>query len=421
MKTALNMINGPLAKWLPLGLTAVLACGCNSVYMNFDYDDIYGHAPSRNQERQMLSKAARGQSDAQSVENAYYYDEETGEYYLYENDTAAYEYPAFDYDNYYDYEYSSRLKRFHQDDYITDDYYDDYYTNTYWYDQNPYSYGTSIYLGYNNWVPSFTVYGGGWSLGLSYGYDPFWYRSYRYWPSYSYWDWGWPGYWGPGYWHGWGWGSGYWNGYWDGYHDGFWGNHWACNDYFYNSFDKNTYYKQEIRRGHSNAGSGSGGNSQPLVVRRGGSTTGGTGGAACITTGTGSLRGSGTGGTGGTGSSSQRRVSPSFGERYQAAVRQEQRVSADKDGNLRNNGGVSTNPVRPTQRTSNGQTVRTQTGASGTVRLNESVGKENSTTAPQRTVSPTTPQRTTPPQRSTTAPQRTVNPNTPQRTTRTNS
>ncbi len=264
MKTALHIINTYPAKWLLFGLTALLATGCNSVYMNFDYDDVYGNAPSRNEEARLLAKQYRqnrpdgnssGQADNPQLyydENTgiyYTYDEATGEYTPYEADTNSYEYPEFDYDKYYDYEYSSRLKRFHQDDYITDNYYDDYYTNTYWYDNNPYSYGTSIYLGFNNWSPSFTVWGGGgWSLGLSYGYDPFWYRSCRYWPSYSYWDWGWPGYWGPGYWHGWGWGSGYWHGYWDGYHDGFWGSHWVDNDYFYNSFDKNTYYKQEIRQ-----------------------------------------------------------------------------------------------------------------------------------------------------------------------------
>ncbi|MDE6113377.1 MAG: hypothetical protein K2G46_08260, partial [Bacteroidales bacterium] len=266
MKTALRNITGTktAGNGLLVALMAVLAVGCNSVYMNFDYDDVYGHAPTKAQERQAIAKAARARNQAQqAAEPTYYYDEETGEYYAADNDTASYDYPEFDYDNYYDYEYSSRLRRFHQDDYITDNYYDDYYTNTYWYDQNPGSYGTSIYLGVGGWGPSIGIYGGGWSLSYGYGYDPFWYRSYRYWPSYTYWDWGWPGYWGPTY-YGWGggywggWHNGYWNGYWDGYHDGYWGCGWACNDYFYNSYDPNTYYKQEIRRGHNGAGSGSG-------------------------------------------------------------------------------------------------------------------------------------------------------------------
>ncbi|MDE5704231.1 MAG: hypothetical protein K2H70_05335, partial [Bacteroidales bacterium] len=144
-------------------LAALLATACNSVYMNFDYDDVYGHAPSRTEEARMLAKTYRqsrtdGRTPSeQTGEPQLYYDENTGLYYtynettgeydLYEADTNTYDYPAFDYDKYYDYEYSSRLKRFHQDEYITDNYYDDYYTNTYWYDQNPYSYDTSIYLG----------------------------------------------------------------------------------------------------------------------------------------------------------------------------------------------------------------------------------------------------------------------------------
>ena len=38
----------------------------------------------------------------------------------------------FNYDNYYDYEYSTRIKRFHNS-YLGYDYYNSYYTNSYWY------------------------------------------------------------------------------------------------------------------------------------------------------------------------------------------------------------------------------------------------------------------------------------------------
>lgn len=385
MKTALRNITGTqrAGNGLLVVLAAVLAVGCNSVYMNFDYDDVYGRAPSQAQERQALAQASRTRNNVQqaTTEPAYYYDEETGEYYTYGDDTASYEYPAFNYDNYYDYEYSSRLRRFHQDDYITDNYYDDYYTNTYLYDHNPDSYGTSIYLGFNNWMPSIGIYGGGWSLSYGYGYDPFWYRPYRYWPSYSYyWDWGWPGYWGPsyyggGYWGG--WNNGYWNGYWDGYHDAYyWGNGWACNDYFYNSHDPNTYYKQEIRRGHNGAGSGSG--TQPLAVQRGGSG-GGSGAVSGHATASNnnSVRRGANGG-----------VASSFGERYQAAVQQE-RVSGQN--NHRTGGSVNTtNPVRPTQTQTR---VQTNSGA-------QRYGSGTATPTQQRSTTTTTqPQRTSSPQR----------------------
>ena len=54
------------------------------------------------------------------------------------------------YDDYYDYEYASRLRRFN--DYnMGYGYYDDYYTNSYWYNYDPYFWGVSIYTGYNWW------------------------------------------------------------------------------------------------------------------------------------------------------------------------------------------------------------------------------------------------------------------------------
>jgi hypothetical protein len=74
------------------------------------------------------------------------------------------------YDDYYDYEYSSRIRRFYTPAYGYG-YYDPFYTNSYWYDYNPNSWGVSIYLGYNWWAPSYYYYspfcyGGGWSVGF---------------------------------------------------------------------------------------------------------------------------------------------------------------------------------------------------------------------------------------------------------------
>lgn len=129
----------------------------------------------------------------------------------------------FNKDDYYDYEYSARINRFHRD--MQWNYYDDVYTNLYWYTSDPFFWGTSIYWGYG-WYP-FGYYGWrtGWSWGL--GWSP-----YRGWDLY--WGWGyydpfWPGYWayGGAYWDpfwpygGYGWGGySYWNGYRHGYYDG---------------------------------------------------------------------------------------------------------------------------------------------------------------------------------------------------------
>ena len=91
----------------------------------------------------------------------------------------------FKYDDYYDYEYATRLKRFNSP--INGiSYYDNYYTNSYWYNQNPYNYGVSVYNGYSWWGSSYNLYsynpsvnfysnfGWGCSNGFAYnGYNPY--------------------------------------------------------------------------------------------------------------------------------------------------------------------------------------------------------------------------------------------------------
>ena len=78
-------------------------------------------------------------------------------------------------DDYYDYAYSSRLRRFYHP--VGWGYYDTYYTNSYWYDYNPYSWGISIYCGYSFWQPHHS-----WGITMGYGYpgyynDP-WHNPY---------------------------------------------------------------------------------------------------------------------------------------------------------------------------------------------------------------------------------------------------
>lgn len=113
----------------------------------------------------------------------------------------------FKYDDYYDYEYATRIRRF--DNNINGlGYYDNYYTNSYWYSGNPYNYGISIYNGYSWWGPG--------------------YNSYSYFPSLSfYYNWGWgcsPHY-GYGAYYGYNpYLSSYWQGYYNGYYNGMWGN-----------------------------------------------------------------------------------------------------------------------------------------------------------------------------------------------------
>ena len=81
----------------------------------------------------------------------------------------------FDYDDYYDYEYATRMRRFYHPA-SSYGYYDNYYTNSYWYSGNPFHWGLSVYLGYLWWGSSY----------YSYNYYP---QSY----CYSGWGGGWGG------------------------------------------------------------------------------------------------------------------------------------------------------------------------------------------------------------------------------------
>lgn len=86
----------------------------------------------------------------------------------------------FKYDDYYDYEYATRVRRFNNRiDGLS--YYDNYYTNSYWYNPNPYNYGVSVYNGYSWWGSSYNSYSynpsvnfysnWGWGCNNNYGYN----------------------------------------------------------------------------------------------------------------------------------------------------------------------------------------------------------------------------------------------------------
>jgi len=99
-------------------------------------------------------------------------------------------------DDYNDYGYSSRIRRY-DENWGGWGYYDDVYTNSYWYSYNPYQFGMSIYMGYPWWGPSaywysyYPSYYWGCGLGFNWGfgwglydlgcYNPFWgYGGYGY-------------------------------------------------------------------------------------------------------------------------------------------------------------------------------------------------------------------------------------------------
>lgn len=175
--------------------------------------------------------------------------------------TDYYEQP-FDYDDYYDYEYAARLRRFNSPNPCAG-YYDNYYTNAYYYNQNPNYYGTSVYNSYSFWGPSAYAYnycpssyfyynsGWAWGTGMYYGnpygspygmgyYDPWANQGWGYNPYCSYnpgWNSGWGGYgYNPYGYNPYGYAN---NGY--GYGNGY-GNGNGNNNYYFNSYDENSYY-----------------------------------------------------------------------------------------------------------------------------------------------------------------------------------
>ncbi|MBU2652050.1 MAG: hypothetical protein KKA81_14065 [Bacteroidetes bacterium] len=228
-----------------LTLSFILGACSSSYQSSLPYDDVYYSSTDKSKDqvnkeqisatsetREVYQSGTRGEEDNFSKYPPEYSGDEAyndADYYLEEEE--------FEMDDYYDYSYSSRIRRFH-DPNAGLGYYDNYYTNNYYYNYDPYAYGTSIYMGYNYYDPFYyspSLYFGyswGWgSIGWGWGYpyyDP-WYCCGPYYPYYG------------GYW------AGYWNGYWDGYYD----------NYYYNSYDYNSsYYGQRGSRGLNTNGTG---------------------------------------------------------------------------------------------------------------------------------------------------------------------
>jgi len=139
----------------------------------------------------------------------------------------------YDEDDYYDYAYSARIRRFYHP--LGWSYYDPFYTNLYWYDYNPFSWGVSLYCTYNWWNPRpFGSWGPSWGVGVGFG------PSWGFGPSFAY-----NPFWGNPWGNPWGWGGG---GYMAGYNDGFMNGYYAglyngtFNPYYFNSLDSYSYY-----------------------------------------------------------------------------------------------------------------------------------------------------------------------------------
>ncbi|NWJ49271.1 MAG: hypothetical protein HXX14_00265, partial [Bacteroidetes bacterium] len=174
---------------------------------------------------------------------------------------------SFNYDDYYDYGYTARIRRF-QNRYFND-YYNDYYTNRYWYDMNPGYWGSSIYSSYG-FSP---FYYGSPMFSFGFGYSPFstFYNSYYgmfdpFFSPYPYY----------------GFGYGYYGGFYGGYYGGYYGGGYAYGGGggYYNNHDYNSSSYYGPRRG----GSSNGPTPNEKTTQRYGMAAGGSGGGGQIPT-----------------------------------------------------------------------------------------------------------------------------------------
>jgi hypothetical protein len=101
-------------------------------------------------------------------------------------DTIAYNYNEYDdADNYFDYSFSSRIRRFHTPMYYSN-YFDGVYTDYYWYNNDPFYFGTSIYYGYN-WSSPYYSYNSPYYYNNYFSYYAFGFNNYHYnTPNYTY-------------------------------------------------------------------------------------------------------------------------------------------------------------------------------------------------------------------------------------------
>lgn len=166
----------------------------------------------------------------------------------------------FKFDDYYDYEYATRVKRFNNS--INGlSYYDNYYTNSYWYNQNAYNYGVSVYNGYSWWGNSYNNYNynpavnfyanNGWGCNSNYGYNGYnpyisgYSSGFNYGYNSGYND----GYFGSPYGNYFGYGYnpyGYNSFGYNNWNNGYGNNGWG----YYNSYDNNSYYTYGPRSSH---------------------------------------------------------------------------------------------------------------------------------------------------------------------------
>jgi hypothetical protein len=148
-------------------------------------------------------------------------------------------------DENYEYEYSARIRRFHEPA-RGFSYYSNYYVDNYWYD--PFMPGVNIYVV----QPFYTQYSWGWGYPYSgWGYNSWgngwgYYGAYYQYNNFGYNGWG--NQWGNGWGNQWGY-----NPYWAGYNNGYW-NGWYNNGWRNNGWNNNNNWNGWFESAAPNAG-----------------------------------------------------------------------------------------------------------------------------------------------------------------------
>jgi len=170
-------------------LTTILITSCSTLKFYEDNDSYVNIRKERKEKLEQLALEKKKQEERQKfIQDSIAREEEKI------NNNPYYKEPNYSKDDYYDYEYAARIKRFYNP-VMGLGYYDNWYTNSGFYGAP--NFGNSIYMGYgfNTWTNPYYSFG----LGTCWG-NPFYYNTWNTWgysPWYynPYWNFGYSPYW----------------------------------------------------------------------------------------------------------------------------------------------------------------------------------------------------------------------------------
>ena len=152
-----------------LAIASLFFSACKTSQLSSYSDDVYTN-PSEDKRLVRLANEERAKKEVEAKQKK---EQERLAQKAKDDANPLYKDPNYNQDDYYDYQYASRVRRFNKP--ISGaGYYDNYYTNSYYYNQNPAMYGSSIYNSYNC-MPSnqYNNYSNDLSMSLGYsnGYN----------------------------------------------------------------------------------------------------------------------------------------------------------------------------------------------------------------------------------------------------------